>query len=122
MSNIIDDINDSRYRGAELNETEVIINDTEVVVDTSQTQKLPTRENAGKGIALLEPIITGKVYDIIKKQVQFLMKKTKNEVKENKIYDVEVSMKSAVNVIFTQMQDTRGFNLFGERVVVTMIK
>ena len=50
------------------------------------------------------------------------MKKTKNEVKENKIYDVEVSIKSAVNVIFTQMQDTRGFNLFGERVVVTMIK
>ena len=33
MSNIIDDINDSRYKDAEVNETEVIINDTEIVED-----------------------------------------------------------------------------------------
>ena len=34
------------------------------------------------------------------------MKKTKNEVKENKAYDVEASMKYAVNVMFTKMQAT----------------
>ena len=50
------------------------------------------------------------------------MKKTKNEVKENKAYDVEESMKSAVNIMFTQMQATRGFNLFVERVLAAMIK
>ena len=81
MSNIIDDINDSRYEDAEVNETEVIINDTEIVEDTSKTHKLTTRENAGKWIDSLEPTFTGKLYYIIKKKVQFLMNKTKNEVK-----------------------------------------
>ena len=50
------------------------------------------------------------------------MNKTKNEVKEKKTYDVETSMKSAINVMFTQMQATQGFNLFGEHVVSAMIK
>ena len=50
------------------------------------------------------------------------MNKTKNEVKDRKTYDVEASMKSAVNVMFTQMQATRGFNLFVERVLAAMIK
>ena len=59
MSNIIDDINDSRYEDAEVNETEVIINDTEIVEDTSQTQKLPTRENVGKMIDFLDPTFIG---------------------------------------------------------------
>ena len=36
------------------------------------------------------------------------MKKTKNEVKEKKTYDVEASMKSAVNLMFTQIQATQG--------------
>ena len=51
MSNIIDDINDSIYEDTEVNETEVIINDTQIVDDTPQTQKQPTRENAGKWIS-----------------------------------------------------------------------
>ena len=50
------------------------------------------------------------------------MNKTKNEVKEKKTYDVEESMKSAVNVMFIQMQATQGFNLFGERAVDVIIK
>ena len=50
------------------------------------------------------------------------MNKKKNEVKEKKKYDVEASMKSTVNVMFTQMQATLGFNLFGESVVAAMIK
>ena len=61
----------------------------------------------------LEPMFTGKVYGSIKKKVQLLMEKTKNEVKEKKTHDVEASMKSAVNVMCTQIQAKRGFNLFG---------
>ena len=39
MSNIIDDINDSRHEDTEANETEVIINYKEIVEDKSQTHK-----------------------------------------------------------------------------------
>ena len=93
-----------------------------MVENTPQIQKQPTRENAEKGIAGLEPTFTGKAYYSIKKKVQLLMNKTKNEVIEKKTYDVEVSMKLAVNVMFTQIQGTRGFNLFAERAVAVMIK
>ena len=82
---------------------EVIISDTEIVEDTSQTQKLTTKENAGKEIARLEPKFTGKAYNSIKKKLQLRMNKTENEIKEKKTYDVEASMKSSVNVIFTQI-------------------
>ena len=75
MSNIIDDINNSRYENAEVNETEVIINDKEIVEDTSQTQKLPIRENTGKVIDRLDPTFTGKSYNSIRKKVQLLTKK-----------------------------------------------
>ena len=70
MSNIIYDITDSIYEDEEVNETEVIINDTDKVEDKSKTQKRPTRENSGKGIACLEPTFTGKLYDSIKRKVQ----------------------------------------------------
>ena len=62
------------------------------------------------------------MYDSLKKQVQFFMDKTKNEAKEKKRYDMEASMKYAVNVMFTKMQATRRFNLFVERTVAAMIK
>ena len=42
--------------------------------------------------------------------------------KREKTYDVEASMKSDVNVIFTKMQATRRLNLFGERAVAAMKK
>ena len=35
----MDDINYSRHKDAELNETEAIINDTDILEDKSQTQK-----------------------------------------------------------------------------------
>ena len=50
------------------------------------------------------------------------MNKTKNEVKEKKTYDVEASMKYSVNVMFTKMQATLGFNLFVYNEVDAMIK
>ena len=78
----MDDINDLGYEDAEVNKTEVIISDTEIAEDTSQTKKRPTRENEGKGIDSLDPTFTEKLYDNLKKKVQFLMNKTKNEVKE----------------------------------------
>ena len=77
ISNIIDDIKDSRYEDEEVNVIEVIINDTYIVEDTSQTQKRPTRENSVKLIDRLEPIFTGKAYDSINKMLQFLIKKQK---------------------------------------------
>ena len=46
----------------------------------------------------------------------------KKKVKEKKKHDVEASMKYAVNLMFTKMQATQGFDLFGKRVVVAMIK
>ena len=67
-------------------------------------------------------MFTGKSYDSIKKKLKLLMNKTKNEVKEKKTYDVEASIKSDVHVMFTQIYDTRVFNLFGDREVAAMIK
>ena len=58
----------------------------------------------------------------MKKKVQLLMNKTKNEIKKKKTYDVEASMKSAVNVMFTQTKTTRDLNSFGERAVAATIK
>ena len=73
MSDIVDDINHSIYRYIGLNETELIIKDTEIVEVTSQTQKRSTRENAGKEIARLYPTFTGKSYDSIKKRCNSLL-------------------------------------------------
>ena len=42
--------------------------------------------------------------------------------KKKKTFDVEMSIKAAVNAIFTQVQATQGFKLFGERAVAAMIK
>ena len=73
MSDIVDDINHSIYKYIGLNETELIIKDTEIVEVTSQTQKRSTRENAGKEIARLYPTFTGKSYDSIKKRCNSLL-------------------------------------------------
>ena len=40
---------------------------------------------------------------------------------ELKPYDMETSMQLAVDVMFTKMQATQGFKLFGERAVATMV-
>ena len=50
------------------------------------------------------------------------MDKKKHETKNKNTFDVETSIKAAVNVIFTQMQATQVFKLFGERAVAAMIK
>ena len=50
------------------------------------------------------------------------MDEKKHETEKKKTFDVEKSIKASVNVMFTQMQATQGFKLFGERGVAAMIK
>ena len=131
MSGIIDDLNESRYDNAHIEDSETETsetNHTEMDEDvlqfenTLQPQQRPNRENAGQGISSLEPTFTGKTYDDVKKKIQFLMYEKKHETEKKNTFDVETSIKAYVNVMFTQMQATRGFKLFGERAVAVMIK
>ena len=96
--------------------------DTSHFEDTPQPQQRPKRENSGQGTPCLEPTFTGKTYDDVKKKVQFLMDENKHETKNNNTFDVETSIKADGNAMFTQMQATRGFKLFGECSVSAMIK
>ena len=50
------------------------------------------------------------------------MDKKKHDTEKKKTFDVEMSIKASVNLMFIQMQATRGFKLFGERAVAAMIK
>ena len=50
------------------------------------------------------------------------MEEKKHKTKKKNTFNVETSIKASVNVMFTQMQATRGINLFGERAVAAMIK
>ena len=87
-----------------------------------QPQQRTNIDNSGQVISRLEPTFTGKTYDDLKKNIQFLMDKKKHETKKKNTFDVETSIKAAVNVMFTQMQSKQGFKLFGERAVAAMIK
>ena len=91
--------------------------DTSHFEDTPQPQQRPNRENDGQVIARIDPTFTGKTYDDVKNKVQFLTDKNKHDTKKKNTFDVETSIKAAVNVMFTQIQATRGFKLFGERAV-----
>ena len=131
MSGIIDDLNESRYDNAHIWDSEIetsetnhtyMDEDTLQFENILQPQQRPNRENAGQRITRLEPTFTGKTYDDVKKKIQFLMDEKKHETEKKNIFDVETSIKASVNVMFTQMQATRGFNLFGERAVAAMIK
>ena len=68
--------------------------------NTLQPQQRPNRENSGQGISRLYPIFTGKTYDDVKKKIQFLMDEKKHETKKKNTFDVETSIKAAVNVMF----------------------
>ena len=119
MSGIIDDLNESRQDNAHIHDSDTEVSktnhtemdeDTSHFEDTPQPQQRPNRENSVQGIARLEPTFTGKTYDDVQKKVQFLMDEKKHETKKKNTYDVETSIKAAVNVMFTQMQATRGSN------------
>ena len=67
-------------------------------------------------------MFAGKPYDNVKKKVQFLMDENKHEAKKKNTFDVKTSIKAAVNVIFTQMQEKQVFKLFGERAVAYTLR
>ena len=50
------------------------------------------------------------------------MDEKRHDAKKKNTFDVETSIKDAVNLMFTQMQATRSFKLFGERAVASMFK
>ena len=64
MSGIIDDLNESRYYNAHIEDSETEVSDTNHTEmdedtshfeDTSQPQQRPNRENSGQGLARKEP-------------------------------------------------------------------
>ena len=72
MPGIIDDLNESIYNNAHIDDSETEVSktnhiemdkDTSHFEDTPQQQQRTNRENGGKGIARLEPTFTGKTYD-----------------------------------------------------------
>ena len=116
MPGIIDDLNESIYDNAYIDNSDTEVsktNDTEMDEDTShfedkpQPQQRHNRDNAGQVIARLEPTFAGKPYDDVKKKVQFLMDEKKYKSKKKNTFDVETSIKAAVSIMFTQMQATR---------------
>ena len=130
MSGIIDDLNESRYDNAHIDDSETetsetnhidIDEDTLQFDNTLQPQQRPNIENAGQVITCLEPTFTGKTYDDVKKKIQFLMDEKKHKTEKKNTFDAEISIKSSVNVMFTQMQATQGFKLFGERAVAAVV-
>ena len=50
------------------------------------------------------------------------MDEKKYETEKKNTFDVETSIKAAMNVMFIQMQATQGFKIFRERVAAAMIK
>ena len=128
MDQIIEDINESRYHSDE-EDLPLDSDDEEIIDDVSDDEEAQpnegtrrsTRVNAGTGVDRLEPRHDGKTHDDIKKKIQFLMSKEKE--KDNKIlFSFETGMKMATKAIFTQMQATTGFKIYGERAIAAMFK
>ena len=103
MSRIIDDLNDSIYDNAHIEDSETEISETNHTEmdegtlkfdNTLQPQQGTNRKNSGQGISCLEPTLTGKPYDYIKKKIQFLVYEKKHETKDKFTFDVETSITS----------------------------
>ena len=115
MSGIVDNLNESRYNNVHIEDSETetsktnhteIDKDTLQFENTLQPQQRPNRDNSGKVIARLDPMLTGKIYNDVKKKIQFLIDEKKHETKKKNTFDIETSIKAAVKVMFTQMQAT----------------
>ena len=63
--------------------------------------------------------MVGKAHCFIKLGVQFLMKE--HETK-HKAYSRQTEMVAATKIMFTQMQASFGFKLFGEKAIAAMVK
>ena len=106
LNAIMEDINESRYEtnegdndiSSENDEAKPIFDDIDE--DAREHNVRPVRKNAGTGVNRLEPTLSGKTHDDIKKQVQFLMTEQKiHNVKND--FDVEAGLKSATRVMLT---------------------
>ena len=65
--------------------------------------------------------MTENTHEEIKKKIQFLM--SEERVKDKTIlFSVETGMKMATKAIFTQMQATTGFKMYGEEAIAAMFK
>ena len=77
---IMDDINESRYEknegdndiSSDNDEAKPLFDDIDE--DAREHNVRPVRKNTGTGVNRLEPTLSGKTHDKIKKKVQFLMK------------------------------------------------
>ena len=75
--------------------------------------------NAGMKVECLEPSITEQFHENINKREQFLMKNTQENLRS---FDLQTGMKTAARAVFTQMQATEGFKLFGYKAEAAMVK
>ena len=78
-------------------------------------------ENSGTGINRLEPTLSGKTHDTINKKLQCLMKEQKKH-NINHDFDVEVGIKYATMVMFTQIWASKGIKISGERAIAAIFK
>ena len=127
MDQLIDDINESRYLHDEDDLTvdsddEISDDGTENTVDgPNEGIRRSTRINAGTGVERLDPTHVGQTHNDIKKKVQFLISEKKEELKQT-LFSVQTGMAIATKCLFTQMQATTGFKLFGEKAIAAMFK
>ena len=70
------------------------------------------------GVEQLLPIFDKKIYDVKNIQLKFVM--DKNE--RGGLNDTQMCMNAALNVMFSQVQASRGFNLFSEIQVEEIVK
>ena len=106
----MDDINHSRYEDDIDN---VSVEDTDTHVKQEEVNKRPIREGAGTGVKRFEPTFEGESHDFIKNEVQLFTQRVNNEEMHKDAWDHHIAMKTATNVIFTQVQAKVGFKLFG---------
>ena len=127
VDKIMNDINTSSYDDDDVKSDDYSMD--EIIDDASSINseesdetvvRRTTRSNAGTGVVRLSPNMEGKSHDDVLKNIQLLMtEKLKEHEKE---VDARDALKLAVNVMFTQMQATLSFKLFGAKSVAAMVK
>ena len=113
---IIDDIGDI----AQTNETteEVTVADVD---DTTFTNSIPRRANAGAGVERLQMDFHGKGYQA-KQEYNFITNSASKETNGGAGDSTDTYTKLACEVVFTQMTAKKGFKQFGTKAVAAMIK
>ena len=79
------------------------------------------RINSGNGVDMLELTHGGKTHNELKRKIWFLMLEERDKNKQT-LFSFQKGMLVATNTIFTQMQATTGFNIFGYKTVAAILK